>query len=73
MCVCVYTVLQEKVSSLEASLVSVVREFDKERETHTQQAQRILQEARYMSSTFTHTSLTCSVSQFFMHVTLPMQ
>jgi hypothetical protein len=38
--------LQEKVSSLEASLVSVVREFDEERVSHTRQAQHLLQQAR---------------------------
>lgn len=39
--------LQEKVSSLEASLVAVVKEFDVERELQARHAQLLLQEARY--------------------------
>ena len=39
---------QEKVSSLEASLVTVVREFDEEREKQASLMQRLLQEARYV-------------------------
>lgn len=38
---------QEKVSSLEASLVAVVREFDEEREKQVGHSQQLLQEARY--------------------------
>jgi hypothetical protein len=40
------SLLQEKVSSLEASLVTVVREFDEEREKQASLMQRLLQEAR---------------------------
>ena len=49
-CVCVCVRLQEKVSSLEASLMAVVREFDEERESLDRQAELSLQGTRSADS-----------------------
>ena len=50
MCVCVCVCVQEKVCSLEASLMAVVREFDEERESLARQVELSLQGARSADS-----------------------
>ena len=58
-CVC-----QDKVSSLETSLVTVVKEFDEERERQASHAQSLLRETRYSLPTQYITHLTIIIPYY---------